>query len=101
MINNSRKFTPSKGSIHVGYVLHKDTVEFYVKDNGIGIAKELQESIFNRFFKVNESDKGSGLGLSICKGIVEQMHGTIWGESEEGEGSTFKFMLPLDIPTSS
>lgn len=101
LINNSRKFTPSKGSIHVGYVLHKDTVEFYVKDNGIGIAKELQESIFNRFFKVNESDKGSGLGLSICKGIVEQMHGTIWVESEEGEGSTFKFMLPLAIPKSS
>jgi nitrogen-specific signal transduction histidine kinase len=101
LINNSRKFTPAKGSIHVGYMLHDDTVEFYVRDNGIGIAKELQESIFNRFFKVNESDKGSGLGLSICKGIVEQMSGTISVESEEGAGATFRIMLPLKTPTSS
>lgn len=101
LINNSRKFTPTKGSIHVGYMLHDDTVEFYVRDNGIGIAKELQESIFNRFFKVNESDKGSGLGLSICKGIVEQMSGTISVESEEGAGATFRIMLPLKTPTSS
>lgn len=101
LINNSRKFTPAKGSIHVGYMLHDDTVEFYVRDNGIGIAKELQESIFNRFFKVNEADKGSGLGLSICKGIVEQMSGTISVESEEGAGATFRIMLPLKTPTSS
>lgn len=100
LINNSMKFTPAKGAIHVGYTLQEDTVEFYVRDNGIGIAKELQESIFNRFFKVNESDKGSGLGLSICKGIVEQMNGTIWVESEEGAGATFTIRLPFNTSTA-
>ncbi|MFD2905921.1 PAS domain-containing sensor histidine kinase [Sphingobacterium anhuiense] len=100
LINNSMKFTPAKGAIHVGYTLQEDTVEFYVRDNGIGIAKELQESIFNRFFKVNESDKGSGLGLSICKGIVEQMNGTIWVESEEGAGTTFTIRLPFNTSTA-
>lgn len=101
LINNSMKFTPSKGSIHVGYLLHDDAIEFYVKDNGIGIAKDKQEFIFNRFFKVNESDKGTGLGLSICKGIVEQMNGQIWVESEEGRGATFRIKLPIHTPTSS
>lgn len=99
LINNSMKFTPSKGSIHVGYLLHDDAIEFYVKDNGIGIAKDKQEFIFNRFFKVNESDKGTGLGLSICKGIVQQMDGQIWVESEEGKGATFRIKLPLNNAT--
>jgi len=96
LINNSMKFTPSSGTINVGYLLHQDHIEFYVKDTGIGIAKDKQEVIFNRFFKINELDKGTGLGLSICKGIVEQMDGQIWVESEEGKGSTFRIKLPLN-----
>ena len=96
LINNSMKFTPSTGTIHVGYLLHEDHIEFYVKDTGIGIAKDKQEAIFNRFFKINELDKGTGLGLSICKSIVEQMDGQIWVESEEGRGSTFRIKLPLN-----
>ncbi|MEN5194439.1 PAS domain-containing sensor histidine kinase [Sphingobacterium faecium] len=96
LINNSMKFTPAQGEIHVGYLLHDHAVEFYVKDNGIGIAKDQQELIFNRFFKINESEKGTGLGLSICKGIVEQMKGQIWVESEAGKGATFRIKLPIN-----
>ncbi|UPZ37804.1 PAS domain-containing sensor histidine kinase [Sphingobacterium sp. PCS056] len=95
LINNSMKFTPPHGAVHIGYLIGDEFFEFYVKDNGIGIPKHLQKSIFNRFFKINEAAKGTGLGLSICKAIVEQMHGEITVESEEGQGTTFRIKLPL------
>lgn len=95
LINNSLKFTPPDGVIHVGYSLKEDHIEFYVKDNGIGIAKEKQDSIFKRFYKINPLDKGTGLGLAICKGIMEQMNGEITVESELGQGTTFIIILPI------
>ncbi len=95
LINNSLKFTPPEGAVHVGYTLKDDHIEFYVKDNGIGIAKENHELIFNRFYKINSLDKGTGLGLAICKGIVEQMNGQLSVESELGEGATFSIKFPL------
>ncbi len=95
LINNSLKFTPQDGVIHVGYSLKEDHIEFYVKDNGIGIAKEKQDSIFKRFYKINPLDKGTGLGLAICKGIIEQMNGEITVESELGQGTTFVIILPI------
>jgi len=95
LINNSLKFTPPDGVIHVGYRLKEDHIEFYVKDNGIGIAKEKQDSIFKRFYKINALDKGTGLGLAICKGIMEQMNGEITVESELGQGTTFIIILPI------
>ncbi|MDR0262003.1 MAG: PAS domain-containing sensor histidine kinase [Sphingobacterium sp.] len=95
LINNSLKFTPPDGVIHVGYRLKEDYIEFYVKDNGVGIAKENQELIFKRFFKINSMDKGTGLGLAICKGIVEQMNGQLRVESELGQGATFRIILPI------
>ncbi|WGQ12725.1 PAS domain-containing sensor histidine kinase [Sphingobacterium faecium] len=98
LINNSMKFTPPHGAVHIGYRIGEDFFELYVKDNGIGIPKHLQQSIFNRFFKINETAKGTGLGLSICKAIIEQMHGTITVESEEGQGTTFSIKLPIHNP---
>ena len=98
LINNSMKFTPPHGAVHIGYRIGEDFFELYVKDNGIGIPKHLQKSIFNRFFKINETAKGTGLGLSICKAIIEQMHGTITVESEEGQGTTFSIKLPIHNP---
>ncbi|WP_286895589.1 MULTISPECIES: sensor histidine kinase [Sphingobacterium] len=95
LINNSLKFTPPDGVIHVGYCLKEDHIEFYVKDNGIGIAKEKQDSIFKRFYKINPLDKGTGLGLAICKGIIEQMNGKITVASELGKGTTFVIILPI------
>ena len=98
LINNSMKFTPPHGAVHIGYRIGEDFFELYVKDNGIGIPKHLQQLIFNRFFKINETAKGTGLGLSICKAIIEQMHGTITVESEEGQGTTFSIKLPIHNP---
>jgi len=95
LINNAIKFTPPNKDIRIGYTWKETYLEFYVKDAGIGIPKDKQEAIFNRFFKINDADKGTGLGLAICKGIVEQMEGKIWVESEEGKGSTFRIQLPL------
>ncbi|RMG16836.1 MAG: hypothetical protein D6730_24685, partial [Bacteroidetes bacterium] len=69
---------------------------FAVKDNGVGIAREYHEKIFLIFQRLHTKDKfeGSGMGLSICKKIVDQHGGEIWLESEVGRGSTFYFMLP-------
>ena len=79
------------------------SVEFRVKDQGVGIPKDKLESIFERFHQVDSSDArkkgGTGLGLTICRKIIEQHDGEIWAESIEGEGSTFVFTLPLLSPT--
>ncbi|MCF8298326.1 MAG: PAS domain S-box protein [Saprospiraceae bacterium] len=82
-------------------------VEFYIKDTGIGIPKNRQQAVFDRFVQADIDDKevyeGSGLGLAITKAYVEMLGGEIWLESEEGVGTTFYFTLPYstdkkDIP---
>ena len=81
-LSNAVKFT-SSGSIRFGYRLTDDGIYVYVTDTGMGISKESQASIFNRFVKLNSFKQGTGLGLSICKTIIE-----------EGKGSTFWFTIP-------
>lgn len=98
-VNNALKFTPA-GSIHVGYGLKGDELEFYVQDTGIGIKKDDLPHIFERFVKLNSFVHGTGLGLSICQSIVEQLGGRIGVDSEEGRGSRFWFRLPGVIATS-
>lgn len=95
LLTNACKFT-SKGSISVGYdILDGDELSFFVKDTGIGIAAEDQERVFQRFIKVNNFVQGTGLGLPICKSIVEKMGGAIGVRSDgPGKGSTFWFTLP-------
>lgn len=94
MINNAIKFTVT-GYIEIGYTVEidKDLVRFYCKDTGIGISKENVEHVFDRYFKVFDYDKGSGLGLTIAKTIIEKEDGEIGVESKEGVGSTFWFTL--------
>lgn len=92
-INNAIKFT-EKGSITIGYDINGNTVKFYCKDTGIGIKKEQQSSIFERFVKLNNFAKGTGLGLAICQSIVQQMNGEIGVDSEPEKGSTFWFTIP-------
>lgn len=70
-----------------------DTLHISVKDNGEGIAPEMQERIFVPNFTTKSS--GTGLGLAMCKGIVEQAKGKIWFETEQGKGTTFHIELPL------
>jgi signal transduction histidine kinase len=101
LIKNAVKFT-KEGTIELG--CHLKTVEdsseleFYVKDTGIGIHKDRQIPIFDRFMQADVSGKmayqGAGLGLSISKAYVELLGGKIWVESEEGKGTVFYFTLP-------
>lgn len=93
-ITNAQKFT-EQGHIRLGYAVREDdTVRFYVEDTGIGIEAERQEEIFNRFIKLDSFKQGTGLGLPICKNLVERMGGSIGVDSRRGEGSCFWFTLP-------
>ena len=94
LLDNALKHTKS-GSIRLGYKLNTEDIEIYVADTGNGISSEQLDSIFNRFVKANENVQGAGLGLSICKMLVEKMGGNISVESELGKGSIFKFTLPI------
>jgi PAS domain S-box-containing protein len=98
LVNNAIKFT-SVGNVEFGYQVKENKLLFYVKDTGIGIPKDKQKTIFERFIQVN-SDKsanyeGTGLGLAISKAFVEMLGGEIWIESEEGKGTCFYFTIPL------
>jgi signal transduction histidine kinase/ActR/RegA family two-component response regulator len=92
-VNNAVKFT-SEGYIKVGYDIICNKIRFYVSDSGVGIDKEQQAKIFERFVKLNAFVQGTGLGLSICQSIVKQLGGEIGVDSEVGKGSTFWFTLP-------
>ena len=94
LLSNAAKFTP-KGEIHFGYREKEDFVEFYVKDSGIGIPAERVATILQRFGKINDFVQGTGLGLTLCRMLVEKMGGRIWLRSQEGKGSRFYFTLPL------
>ncbi len=97
LIENAIKFT-NKGSIQIGFSMLPNYFEFFVRDTGIGIEKHKQSLIFNLFEQGDNSTtrnyEGSGLGLSISKGILTYLGGEIWIESDIGSGSTFFFTLP-------
>jgi len=102
LIGNAIKFTPEGGEISVSakpFGEDGDMVAVSVKDSGIGIPEDQLRKIFDKFFRVEDSLRGSitgtGLGLAITKGLVEAHHGGIWVESEVGEGSAFTFTLPI------
>ncbi len=84
--------------IHIGVSQGKEGLEFFVRDNGIGIAPEHAEKIFMVFKRVpgRSNIEGWGIGLAVCHRIVERHGGRIWVESEPGEGSTFRILLPQD-----
>ena len=102
LLGNALKFTPHGGSISVG--VRELPTEFLVeiRDSGMGVPPEHLDRIFDRFYRVPSPAggkvEGSGLGLSICKAIVEEHGGRIWVESVVGQGSTFSFTLPKDPP---
>lgn len=98
LVNNALKFT-QHGGVTVGVVQKGEVAEFFVSDTGEGIFPAEQEKIFEEFYRVLDSvpnrPPGSGLGLSICKKIVEFHGGAISVESSIGSGSTFRFTIPL------
>lgn len=95
LLTNAIKFT-DKGSIRFGYRIQEDNWYFYVKDSGCGIKEEELKVIFKRFTKLNTFAQGTGLGLALCKSIVEHLGGRIGVKSEPHKGSMFWFTLPKD-----
>jgi two-component system phosphate regulon sensor histidine kinase PhoR len=118
LIQNAIKFTSKGGSISIKAALELDSgnhgaeaapataewVKISVKDTGIGLSKEEQQRVFERFYKVDPSrsgESGSGLGLAITRHIIQGHHGAIWVDSVPGQGATFSFTLPLKQPQPS
>ena len=95
-LTNACKFT-FQGSIRMGYKEREDGLYFYVKDTGKGIERKNLPHVFERFAKFDSFIQGTGLGLSICQTILENLHGKIGVESEEGKGSTFWFTIPCAV----
>lgn len=98
LIHNSIKFTPDGGKVHVQLHQQNGQIKFKITDTGLGISKEDQARVFERFYKADKSrtrsNGGSGLGLSIAKKIVDMHKGRIEVESKVGAGTTFTVSLP-------
>ncbi|MEM7770339.1 MAG: ATP-binding protein [Cyanobacteria bacterium P01_A01_bin.37] len=104
LFSNAIKFTDS-GSVTCRVFCQNNEVSISIIDTGIGLASDDLEKVFEKFKQIGEvmtdKPKGTGLGLPICKQIIEHHGGRIWAESTLGEGSTFSFTLPLNIPVES
>jgi signal transduction histidine kinase/CheY-like chemotaxis protein len=100
LLDNAFKFT-DQGEIEFGFVEEIDSLKFFVRDSGIGIADANLERVFERFTKIEENRRkvfpGAGLGLAIAKRLVFLLEGDIWAESAEGYGSVFFFRIPKKV----
>lgn len=98
LIRNSIDFVPFRGKISIDIQNNEKMIVFSVRDNGVGIQKEKQSNIFKKFFQGDTSQTrkhgGTGLGLVVCKGLIEGLGGKIWFDSQEGVGTTFYFSIP-------
>lgn len=101
LINNAIKYSPDGGVITAAMVIETHEVIIAISDQGLGIPAKDLDRVFGRFFRVDKARSraqgGTGLGLAIAKEIVEYLHGRIWVESKEGQGSTFKIALPYTL----
>lgn len=99
LIHNALKFT-DKGYIKFGYHIENDNLKFFVEDTGIGMSDVNKKIIFERFRQVDDKTTrrygGSGIGLTVSKGIIENLKGKIWVDSQKGMGSTFYFTIPFN-----
>lgn len=99
LIANAVKFSEPEDTVEISAKVQTQDVRVQIRDHGPGVAEDFRDRIFQKFAQADGSDSrsagGTGLGLSICKGLVEQMNGTIDYDSVPGEGSTFYFTLPL------
>jgi len=100
LLNNAIKFSKKKGQIHIGFSVLENNAKAWIKDNGIGIETQNIEKLFsmqNTFSTPGtNNEKGTGLGLILCKEFIEKHNGKIWVESQINLGSTFFFTIPID-----
>ena len=98
LISNAIKFTHTEGQIAIEVLKNQQECLISVKDNGVGITRESLDSLFridqNKSTKGTQNETGTGLGLILCKELIEKHNGKIWVESEPGKGSTFYFSIP-------
>ena len=99
LVDNAVKYTPDGGEVHVGFEkAPQGRVRFFVQDTGIGIAKEDQRRIFDRFYRVDKArtrkSGGNGIGLSLVKFLTETFNGHISVTSEINKGTTFTLVFP-------
>ena len=101
LLNNAIKFTNRFGNIIVSSVELESHIQISIKDNGVGIMEEVIPKLFSISQKTStigtESEKGTGLGLILCKDLVEKNNGKIWVKSQFGKGSEFSFTIPKPI----
>jgi PAS domain S-box-containing protein len=100
LVENATKFSPEGSPIEIEAKLNAGNVIISVADNGIGMSPEVVAKLFDRFYQsyrvVSGKTRGTGLGLVICKGIIEAHGGKIWVESQPGIGSRFSFSIPVN-----
>jgi len=100
LVSNAIKYMGASGEIDIRVKRHGDEVHWAIRDSGIGIPRDGQRRLFEKFYRAENAltveTEGTGLGLYMVRLILEQFGGRIWCESEEGQGSTFTFALPLD-----
>ena len=104
LINNASKYTHDGGRVFVEAWYDDEKFHFAVTDTGIGIPEEHLKHIFESFYRVNQdvsNEKGSGLGLSLVRNVIERHQGELWVKSRNQEGSTFGFWLPLNLESSN
>ena len=99
LIDNAIRYTKGGGIVEIKLIKEKDKVLFAIKDSGVGIPQKDQKYIFQKFFRAEniskERTRGSGLGLYVCKSILNRLGGQIWFKSQLGKGTTFYFTLPI------
>jgi signal transduction histidine kinase len=99
LVDNAIKYSPDGGTITVRLSTASESLMVSVEDEGVGVSPEQAERLFDRFYRANgtleRTTKGVGLGLFICRALVEAQGGRIWVESQPGRGSTFHFTLPV------
>ena len=98
LLSNALKYTPPESEVRVETLQRDNMVRVSVCDQGPGIAPEHLEKVFDRFCQLAGAKKGSGLGLTICRALVEQHGGRIWVESELGHGARFHMEVPVATP---
>jgi signal transduction histidine kinase len=105
LISNAVKYSPKGSLVSLGARSDADSLTFWVRDEGQGIPLELLERIFDRFYRLDNTDRrlvgGTGLGLALVKEIVSAHNGRVWVESEPGKGSTFYVSLPLFVDSET
>jgi two-component system sensor histidine kinase KdpD len=103
LLSNAIKFSPPNGTVTVEIVFSSTGAEVSVKDEGPGIERSYHENIFKKFYQIKDQNRSrlnqgsSGIGLAICKGLVEAHDGRIWVYSRPGRGSCFSFFVPYRV----